>query len=154
MAKNIEIYANEDENNYFRIIPYMAPELTIKKCKYSKEADIYSLGVLLWELSSGRRPFINEAHNFEFIFKIHGGLREENISGTPPDYFDLYTACWNGNPEERPTIKVVYDKLKNMIILTNNTNIEGDLINPTNNTNIEGDLIDLTNNIDIEGDFL
>ena len=96
------------------MIPYMAPELINHSGPqlppFSKKSDIYSLGVLLWELSSGNPPF--KAYDEKLlIMNICQGLREKMVPDTPPDYYNLYTACWNGNPQERPIIEKVYDKL-------------------------------------------
>ena len=101
----------------FGMTPYVAPEI-LKSCRsklppFSKETDIYSLGVLFWEISSGYPPFQNHDKD-ELVFNIINGLREVIIEDTPYDYYDLYTACWKGDPEERPTIEVVYDELKSM----------------------------------------
>ena len=99
--------------------PYMAPELFNFKSKlppFSTKTDIYSLGILLWEISSGYPPFKDyDDTGAILINSITNGTREEKISGTPHDYYDLYTACWSGNPKERPIIEVVYDKLKSML---------------------------------------
>ena len=119
------------------MIPYVAPELLNFKSKlppYSKKTDIYSLGVLLWELSSGYPSFKDyDDDRSTLINNITNGIREERILGTPPDYYDLYTACWDGYPQKRPSIEVVYDKLKSML--------------PKNNETIE-------DTDDIEGNFL
>ena len=103
--------------------PYVAPELFDCKTQlppFSKKTDIYSLGILLWELSSGYPPFKDHDTNDRtcrgiLIHLITNGKREERMSDTPSDYYELYTACWNGNPEERPIIEDVHDKLKNML---------------------------------------
>ncbi|CAB4413855.1 unnamed protein product [Rhizophagus irregularis] len=50
---------------------------------------------------------------------ISQGLRETPIPDTPTTYVDLYTECWNGEPDKRPTIKQMVDKLK---VLNNNHN--------------------------------
>ena len=96
----------------------MAPELLkhndSQSPPFSIKTDIYSLGVLFWELSSGYPPFKNHLE-VALIFQIINGTREKKISNTPSGYYDLYTACWNGNPEERPIIEDVHDKLKNML---------------------------------------
>ncbi|RGB38606.1 kinase-like domain-containing protein, partial [Rhizophagus diaphanus] len=47
------------ENNLsdaYGVLPYMAPELIINK-QYSKASDIYSLGMLMWEIFAERPPF-------------------------------------------------------------------------------------------------
>ena len=38
---------------------------------------------------------------------------QEKIPDTPTDYYDLYTSCWDDNPEKRPDIEEVHNKLKN-----------------------------------------
>ncbi|CAG8745296.1 32482_t:CDS:2, partial [Gigaspora margarita] len=78
----------------------------------SKECDIYSLGVLLWEISSLRPPF-EEEDGASLSIKILNGHRETPIVGTPQQYSNLYTECWQDNPKKRPTIKEVVDELRN-----------------------------------------
>ncbi|CAB5381582.1 unnamed protein product [Rhizophagus irregularis] len=35
------------------------------------------------------------------------GLREEPAPNTPKDYVEIYTECWNGEPDKRPTINQI-----------------------------------------------
>ena len=56
-----------------------------------KFSDVYSIGVLLWELSSGHRPFENRDYDFCLAINIKGGLRETPVPDTPSDYIKLYT---------------------------------------------------------------
>ena len=46
------------------------------------------------------------------------------ILNTPESYYNLYIACWDGEPKSRPIIDDVYDKLKNMLF--NNNDDEGE----------------------------
>ncbi|CAB4490918.1 unnamed protein product [Rhizophagus irregularis] len=112
-AKSLETQT-KIHTEIFGMIPYVAPELLKHKGSqlppFSWKTDIYSLGVLLWELSSGYPPFENTD---ERLLQIHiiCNKREEKIPDTPSDYYNLYTACWNENPEERPIIEVIHNKL-------------------------------------------
>ena len=102
----------------YGVTPYIAPELFNFKSKFppfSKKTDIYSLGVLLWELSSGKPPFKGYEVNKLIINIVSRGMRETVIEGTPSDYCKLYTDCWNEDPEKRPNIEDVHDKLKNKL---------------------------------------
>ncbi|RIA84884.1 kinase-like domain-containing protein [Glomus cerebriforme] len=72
-----------------------------------KKSDIYSLGILLWEITSGHPPY----QDIDQIFlssKIGKGFREKPIKGTPSNYSDLYERCWNDDPNQRPDIDEVY----------------------------------------------
>ena len=78
--------------------------------KRNKKSDIYSLGVLFWEISSGRIPFLNnEPHNI--WFKICNGLRETPADDTPSKYQQLYQKCWDTDPDSRPDINNVRETL-------------------------------------------
>ncbi|CAG8451132.1 1161_t:CDS:2, partial [Scutellospora calospora] len=39
------------------------------------------------------------------------GVKEEIIFGTPEEYMNLYSKCWDDNPHERPDADSVYDEL-------------------------------------------
>ncbi|KAF0424523.1 kinase-like protein [Gigaspora margarita] len=75
-----------------------------KVFKRNEKSDIYSLGMLLWELTSGVPPF-HRYSNYNIIEKILNYQREVPISKTPSDYTDLYRKCWSTNPDERPTME-------------------------------------------------
>ena len=60
------------------------------------KSDIYSIGVLFWQLSSGHRPFCadndNDAqYDAGLAIAIENGKREDIIKGTPIEYSNLYT---------------------------------------------------------------
>jgi len=63
--------------------------------KPNKKSDVYSVGVLLWEISSGQRPF-ESYNNFyqkpKLMLDIMNGKREIPINGTPVDYTNIYTS--------------------------------------------------------------
>ncbi len=61
--------------------------------KLNEKSDVYSVGVLLWKISSGRPPFQIEGEQYDISLAIEilQGLREEIIPGTPKDYVKIYT---------------------------------------------------------------
>jgi hypothetical protein len=86
--------------------------------KKNKKSDIYSLGVLLWEISSGRPPFSNHSQDIRDTLAFHisyNGVRENPIEGTPSKYQELYQKCWDDKPESRPEIEVVQETLSQLI---------------------------------------
>ena len=64
-----------------------------KQSKLNKKSDVYSVGILLWEISSGYPPFYteNEHHDIDLICEISKGLRETPIPGSHEDYVKIYT---------------------------------------------------------------
>ncbi|RIA91680.1 kinase-like domain-containing protein [Glomus cerebriforme] len=71
------------------------------------KSDVYSVGILLWQISSGRIPFEFELPDFSLVQSIIGGKREIIIKGTLNKYINIYTACWVGNLGNRPNIQQV-----------------------------------------------
>ena len=78
------------------MIPYFDPKKFISKSySLNEKSDVYSIGVLLWELSSGIPPFYKEENDISLIYKILEGQREEIVPDTPVDYANLYTGKYN-----------------------------------------------------------
>ncbi|KAG0053832.1 hypothetical protein BGZ83_000376 [Gryganskiella cystojenkinii] len=107
---------------------YMAPEQIQGKTDYCSDREVYSLGILLWELSSGRIPFEEIiaraeagprlAKNMEQLASaIAKGLREETIAGTPEIYEQLFKMCWESDPESRPPLEVVEETLQMLVVV-------------------------------------
>src|SRR2546421_12373639 len=63
-------------------LPYIAPEVIVEK-EYTFASDIYSIGMLMWEISSGQPPFINYEHDYYLAMNIINGMRPEIVSDTP-----------------------------------------------------------------------
>jgi serine/threonine protein kinase len=99
---------------------YIAPErLTKNGTRYSIECDIYSLGMVFWEISSGRPPFdhliascnLEDGSMMSLAQNIVSGRRERHVEGTDPIFEDLYTRCWHPDPLERPSIDWIIQTL-------------------------------------------
>ncbi|RIA91077.1 kinase-like domain-containing protein [Glomus cerebriforme] len=85
-------------------LPYIAPEVIIGR-ENTFASDIYSFGILMWEISSGQTPFNNYEHNYDLAMKIVDGMRPKITSaGVPPEYNKLMKQCWDADPLKRPDI--------------------------------------------------
>jgi serine/threonine protein kinase len=80
---------------------HVAPEVIVG-IGYTKASDIYSVAMLMWEISSGQPPFANYEDNYDFAMDIANGMRPKVISGTPLKYKELMERCWNAVPTKRP----------------------------------------------------
>ena len=79
----------KSSNKVYGIVSYVAPELLRGK-KNTKESDIYSVGMLMWEIFAGHPPFDDRAHNHRLIFDICAeGLRPPILPEMPDDYFQM-----------------------------------------------------------------
>ncbi|POG75328.1 hypothetical protein GLOIN_2v990485 [Rhizophagus irregularis DAOM 181602=DAOM 197198] len=125
----------------------------------SEKSDIYSIGVLLWEISSGQPPFYVEDEEYDvgLAVEISQGLRETVVPDTPEEYVKIYTKCWDGEPDNRPTIYQVVDWLnaiitKSDVIVENHQMSNEQELNETslssNNSELQGDLSQLIQNFD------
>src|SRR5205085_12213347 len=94
----------------FGVIPYLAPEVLSKK-PYTKESDVYSFGMIMWEYTTGKKPFHDRPHDQYLMMDILNGERPQVTDDTPEFYAELMKKCWDHSPENRPTAKEIKDCL-------------------------------------------
>ncbi|EXX66723.1 kinase-like domain-containing protein [Rhizophagus irregularis DAOM 181602=DAOM 197198] len=66
-------------------LSYIAPEVIIGK-EQNFKSDIYSISMLMWEISSGQPPFNNYEHDYDLAMNIVNGMRPKIVPGTPLEY--------------------------------------------------------------------
>ena len=89
-------------------MPYIAPEL-FNGGVYSQASDVYAFGIIMWEISSGERPFGDIVHDKELATRIFlHGLRPTITDDTPQFYRDLMEKCWHSDPSQRPTAVEIF----------------------------------------------
>ncbi|CAB4410361.1 unnamed protein product [Rhizophagus irregularis] len=91
-------------NEIYGVIPYIAPEI-FKGSSFSKESDVYSMGMIMWELTTGCKPFANVEHDINLIFKILDGERPKITEDTPECYANLMKSCWDPDHKKDPQQK-------------------------------------------------
>ncbi|PKC66208.1 hypothetical protein RhiirA1_460010 [Rhizophagus irregularis] len=110
--------ASSNTSKILGVMPYIDPKkLENQNYKLNKKSDVYSIGVLLWQISSGYRPFHELDHDAGLVLAILNGKREEIINGTPVKYSNLYRECWKYEPNERPNIQKIVSALKSITSL-------------------------------------
>jgi TPR repeat protein len=102
-TKSLTSKSSNQSSQAVGTLPWMAPELFKRKAKYTKKADIYSLGMILWELSSRKVPF-SEAENMAILALWKAQGEAETIpDNCPKPMAKLIKYCWFNTPEKRPT---------------------------------------------------
>ncbi|CAB4393188.1 unnamed protein product [Rhizophagus irregularis] len=99
------------------VVPYTDPKSFMNEnYKLNKKSDVYSVGVLLWQISSGYEPFKDKGFDYDLrlVISINNGLREKSVDGTPNEYTKLYSECWNYEPDERPDMHQVVTVLREL----------------------------------------
>ncbi|CAI2187081.1 7447_t:CDS:2, partial [Funneliformis geosporum] len=91
-------------------LPYIAPEVITGKA-YTKASDIYSVGMLMWELASGQPPFNDYENDYDLAIKIINGMRPKIVSNIPIEYKKLMEECWDADPSNRPDIGDLHNKI-------------------------------------------
>ncbi|UZO03466.1 uncharacterized protein OCT59_023873 [Rhizophagus irregularis] len=137
LSKRIEEIPNS-QSKTFGLIPYVDPKSfnssTTELYVLNKKSDVYSIGVLLWEISSCQPSFHGKPYDVGLALSILQGLRETPTHDTPKEYIKIYIDCWNFEPDNRPTIDQVVEELKVLITKENVIIKDFHLYNNTNNT--------------------
>jgi serine/threonine protein kinase len=103
LSKRIE-EASNSQSRVYGVIPYIDPKRFDRQNNPTQEytlnekekSDVYSVGVLLWEISSGKPPFYNENKGYDIVLvsQISQGLRETPIPNSPKDYVNIYIGIY------------------------------------------------------------
>jgi len=65
------------------------------------------MGMIMWEFTTGCKPFANVEHDHLLILKILDGERPVITDDTPECFANLMKSCWDSDPKKRPSIKKV-----------------------------------------------
>src|SRR5438132_1518016 len=63
--------------------------------------------MIMWEFTTGKKPFHDRPHNYILISDILKGERLQITDDTPEFYAKLMKRCWDHNPENRPTAEEI-----------------------------------------------
>ncbi|XP_030396278.1 megakaryocyte-associated tyrosine-protein kinase-like isoform X3 [Gopherus evgoodei] len=92
-------------------VKWTAPE-ALKNNKFSTKSDVWSYGILLWELFSyGRAPYSKMTLK-EVTEKVEKGYRMEAPEECPPSLYTLMKSCWETEPGKRPSFRKLTEKLQ------------------------------------------
>jgi len=82
----------------------------LRREKYNKKADIWSYGIIVWELIAYQRPFADKSQE-----SIFAGAQHNTTPIIPEDcphfFNNLMSKCWKIPPASRPSFVKIVNKL-------------------------------------------
>nr|XP_033489350.1 vascular endothelial growth factor receptor 3 isoform X2 [Epinephelus lanceolatus] len=113
-----DIYKDPDyvrKGNARLPLKWMAPESIFDKV-YTSQSDVWSFGVLLWEIFSlGASPYPGVQIDEDFCKRLKGGVRMRAPETASPEIYGIMLACWQGEPKERPTFPALVQILGDLL---------------------------------------
>ncbi|XP_061187862.1 hepatocyte growth factor receptor-like [Saccostrea echinata] len=123
-----DVYSKQyysSENKERLPVKWMAPE-SLEQGKYSAKSDVWSYGVLLWELMTrGAIPY-PEVDNWDVCTYIKTGRRLQRPEYCPPHLYRLMRMCWQENPMQRPPFSRMREEIEKLLDIKGNGKMVGD----------------------------
>ncbi|XP_027446642.1 vascular endothelial growth factor receptor 1 isoform X2 [Zalophus californianus] len=113
-----DIYKNPDyvrKGDTRLPLKWMAPESIFDKI-YSTKSDVWSYGVLLWEIFSlGGSPYPGVQMDEDFCSRLKEGMRMRAPEYATPEIYQIMLHCWHKDPKERPRFAELVEKLGDLL---------------------------------------
>ncbi|KAJ8337582.1 hypothetical protein SKAU_G00365480 [Synaphobranchus kaupii] len=97
-------------------VKWMAPE-SIFDCVYTVQSDVWSYGILLWEIFSlGKSPYPSILVDTKFYKMIKCGYQMSRPDFAPPEMYSIMKMCWNLEPTDRPTFSKISQLIQRLLV--------------------------------------
>eukprot|EP00164_Ancoracysta_twista_P009921 GFYU01014808.1.p1 GENE.GFYU01014808.1~~GFYU01014808.1.p1 ORF type:complete len:643 (+),score=128.23 GFYU01014808.1:145-2073(+) len=93
---------------------WAAPEV-LRREKYSEKADVYSYGMILWEIMSGGAEIFPDKWPPQVIAQVVAGIRPDMPESCPRSIADMIHHCWHQEDIERPSFAEVMAGIDEML---------------------------------------
>ncbi|KAI6048731.1 vascular endothelial growth factor receptor 3 [Marmota monax] len=118
-------------------LKWMAPESIFDKV-YTTQSDVWSFGVLLWEIFSlGASPYPGVQINEEFCQRLKDGTRMRAPELASPAIRRIMLSCWSGDPKARPAFSELVEILGDLLQSGDRQEEEEDCIVPCSSQSSE-----------------
>ncbi|MGA2654483.1 MAG: protein kinase [Gammaproteobacteria bacterium] len=121
-----ESSSSTQQTNAVGTLLWMAPELFQRKAKHTTESDVYSYGVILYEIASGKVPFEDEEITNQALIMewIKNGEHDDIPADCPAPFGQLIVNCWKVKPSERFGLPKIIEELCSMKTIEYRDNLD------------------------------
>ncbi|KAJ8301118.1 hypothetical protein KUTeg_020105 [Tegillarca granosa] len=132
-------YYSSDNKKSKLPVKWMAPE-SLEKGNYNSKSDVWSFGVVLWELMTrGVNPY-PEVDNWDVLRYIKSGRRMPQPPYCPDSLYLVMQKCWAFNPNDRPKFSVLVHEITDMITILQQQMKQGKEMSDIQNTYVNTNL--------------
>eukprot|EP01018_Ginkgo_biloba_P031560 Gb_39555 [translate_table: standard] len=94
-------------------LPWMAPELLNgSSSRVSEKVDVFSFGIVMWELLTGEEPYANMHYGAIIGGIVNNTLRPPVPNWCDPAWRSLMEQCWSADPAARPSFTEIANQLR------------------------------------------
>ncbi|CAF1348504.1 unnamed protein product, partial [Rotaria sp. Silwood1] len=112
-TRNETIRQTKSNHTHAYTLPWTAPEI-LRLEEYLDKSDIYSLGIIFWELASRKIPYYDRQDDVIRAFVLAGD-RLKIPKSAPSRFCDVITKCWAQQPNDRPNSSDLIEMIERCI---------------------------------------
>ncbi|XP_017329813.1 hepatocyte growth factor receptor isoform X2 [Ictalurus punctatus] len=132
-----EYYSVHNKSGVKLPVKWMALE-SLQTHKFTTKSDVWSFGVLLWELMTRGAPPYSDVNSFDITVFLLQGRRLLQPEFCPDALYNVMIECWHPKPERRPTFSELVSRISAIFssfsgehyILLNTTYVNIDKMTP------------------------
>ncbi|CBN75056.1 Transmembrane receptor kinase [Ectocarpus siliculosus] len=110
-STGLATYSTRSSQGTQMSLAWSAPEV-LESGGSTRASDVYSFGIVVWEVVSGELPWANKSRPREILSAVLMGVRPSFHDLAPTDMVEIAKTCWEGEPDARTTFDAVMEGMK------------------------------------------